>query len=106
MTDDRETHGEELADQLLKNLRGAVEKTEVHSFYSAYEEVFVADKLLRAADNTPPEKMTPERMELIARLAWAQSELIHGYATRCPDDLEGVEALAQEVAAQDHGDSS
>lgn len=101
MSDENYTPDHALIRELSGHAQGFSDKTAAANGYSAMEELYVADKLLRASMDTPPADMTEERVELISRLAWAMSELINGYATRVPDDLEGVERLAEEVAEQD-----
>jgi hypothetical protein len=89
---------EALYGRLKTHAKGANEKVEEQNVYSAYEEFLVATRLCRMALQTDPEKLTEERVELTARLAWAEAELSLGQGPRVQDDLEGAEALAETVA--------
>ncbi len=91
---------QELNSRLEVCANGMAQKVAENNYYSANEEAFVSQQLLEMSKNTNPAELTPERVELMERLAWAMSELRYGHAARVPDDLEGVEELAQEVYEQ------
>lgn len=86
-----------LYDSLQKNAEGAKEKAAEHNIYSAAEEFYVGYKLCQMALQTAVPDLTPERVEATSRIAWAQSELQLGNATRVRDDLEGIESLAEQI---------
>lgn len=96
---ERET-ADMIAENMKRNVDGLTMKIAERNFYSAYEELYVLEKKVRAAMATDPVDMTEERLELIGRLAWAEVELMQGYADRQPDDLDGVEDLAETVRDQ------
>lgn len=92
---------DELVDHLQRNAAGAEEKVAEGNIHSAFEEFYVGMCVARMALRTDPEDLTPERVELASRLAWAQAELEQGSSARLPDDLELTQTLASEVAYGD-----
>lgn len=101
---DSDTHGELLGDELADLVDILQEAAAEGRFLTFIEVCHVATTTIRAAHHTSPDDLTRERLELISRLAWAEAGLIYGYADRTPDDLEGVEELADEVQRQDKAD--
>lgn len=98
MTDPESEAADRIAQNVQINVDAMAEKLRNRNLYGAYEEVLVAERKLRAAINTDGEEMTHKRLELIGRLAWAESELVHGHSARAQDDLEGAEELAADVS--------
>lgn len=96
---------ERLAETLTDYAEVFLQMAAEGNFYSAYENLYVAQNIMRVSRRTEPELLTAERLKLIEKLAWAMAELEHGYATRVPDDLEGVEALAKTVYEQEPVDN-
>lgn len=91
---------QELKKHLLRNAEGATEKVAEENLHSAFEEFYVGMVVSRMALNTEPERLTPEHVELTARLAWALSDLYLSDGYRTPDDLERVNTLAEQVRDQ------
>lgn len=96
---------ESLRDHIMTNAEGARQKMAEGNLLGAYEELLVGHRLSQMALKTSPGQLTPERVELVSRMAWAESELMRGRGTRVPDDLEGVSYLSKAVRAQDFADS-
>lgn len=62
---------------------------------SALEWAEVLHDVIELAVRTPPEELTPERVEIVHRLASARADAVENWGDRVPDDLDGIDEALQ-----------